>query len=48
MEPIVYICAICGTEVQLSSSTAVACSANPAHKVLYKKRARRPLIYKAI
>ncbi|EFO64601.1 RNA polymerase II subunit Rpb12 [Giardia lamblia P15] len=47
-QPVVYICATCGCETNPHMDGTIHCSTNPNHKVLYKKRASRPLVYKAI
>jgi len=45
---VVYICATCGAETTPRNIGAITCSANPQHRVLYKKRTTRPQVYKCI
>lgn len=45
---IVYICAICGKETTLRIGSEVQCMHDAHHKILYKKREERPLVYKCI
>eukprot|EP00401_Gymnodinium_catenatum_P034769 CAMPEP_0117524134 /NCGR_PEP_ID=MMETSP0784-20121206/35090_1 /TAXON_ID=39447 /ORGANISM="" /LENGTH=71 /DNA_ID=CAMNT_0005320275 /DNA_START=69 /DNA_END=284 /DNA_ORIENTATION=- len=44
---VTYICGNCGSDVELKSSDAVRCR-DCGYRILFKKRAKKPVQYQAI